>query len=274
MAFGEEIPYQLENKDYSSSYKKELWETAFGLQQTDGLCPSQYMVKQAQKHIDGQLTYDEIEKNVQDYYRSASSQEESRTEEADLSSLRIAEILSEEGFSLSPVTLKSYHKRLFQGIASFRFPVGEYRKANLRKSEEVLAGESVEYAHFSTIADTLAYDFEREREKSYAGLSEKEIALKVMDFVSGLWQIHPFREGNTRTSAVFLIKYLRNMGFEINNEPFKLNSQFFRDALVMANTSTTSRFRTKKYMEEFMENLLFSGKHDLNRKRILEENEG
>lgn len=256
-------PYEVEETNYSGKYKLDLWETAFGLQQTDGLRPSEYMVQQAQKHIDGQTTYDEIEQNVKQYYSEISDSVASRTQEADLSSLRISQILAEEGFTLSPVTLKNYHQRLFQGIDSFRFPVGQYRKENITKREPVLDGKSVEYSSYTMISDTLTYDFELERNRDYSSLTKHEIADQAMKFISGVWQVHPFREGNTRTCAVFMIKYLRNMGFEVDNTPFKKHSKFFRDALVLANAATTSEYRTDKYLKNFLDNVLFKGQHTL-----------
>ncbi|MFC4652437.1 Fic family protein [Lactococcus nasutitermitis] len=259
----DERPYQVEKTEYSSKYKLELWETAFGLQKTDGLVPSEYMVEQAQAHIDGKTSYQEIEKNVKAYYSTNESEEQKRFEEADISSLRISQILAEEGFSLSPVTLLNYHKRLFYGIESFRYPVGQYRKENITKAEPVLNGKSVEYANATMIADNLAYDFDIEKNRDYSGMNKHDIANQVMKFVSGIWQTYPFREGNTRTSAVFLIKYLRHMGFEVNNKPFKNNSKFFRDALVLSNAATTSKYRTDEYLNKFVDNLLFDGKHEL-----------
>ncbi|TRW69830.1 Fic family protein [Lactococcus lactis] len=263
MSFDEERPYQVEKTEYSSRNKLDLWETAFGLQKTDGLEPSEYMVQQAQNHIDGKASYQEVEQNVKSYYVENQSEDDKRFEEADISSLRIFQILAEEGFSLSPVTLLNYHKRVFQGIESFRYPVGGYRTENITKTEPVLNGKSVEYASASMVADNLDYDFEMEKNRDYSMMTRYEIADQVMKFVSGIWQTHPFREGNTRTSAVFLIKYLRHMGFEFNNEPFKKNSKFFRDALVLANAATTSRYWTDQYLKWFTDNLLFEGTHEL-----------
>lgn len=263
MFFDEERPYQVEKTEYSSRYKVDFWETAFGLQKTDGLEPSKYMVQQAQNHIDGKASYQEVEQNVKSYYAENQPQDSKRQEEADVSSLGIFRILAEEGFSLSSVTLLNYHKRVFQGIESFRYPVGRYRTENITKTEPVLDGKSVEYASAAMIGDNLAYDFEMEKNRDYSMMEKHEIADQVMKFVSGIWQTHPFREGNTRTSAIFLIKYLCHMGFELNNEPFKKNSKFFRDALVLANAATTSRYRTDKYLKWITDNLLFEGTHEL-----------
>ena len=259
----DERPYEEVRDNTSENYKRDLWETAFGLQQTDGLHPSKYMVEQAQKHIDGNTTYEEIEKNVKQHYSEMSESDSTRTQEADISSLRISQILSEEGFTLSPVTLKNYHRRLFEGIDTFTYPVGEFRKTNITKKEPVLNGKSIEYSNYTMIADNLSYDFELERNRDYSTLTKHEIAEQAMKFISGVWQIHPFREGNTRTSAVFMIKYLRNMGFEVDNTPFKNHAKFFRDALVLANAATTSEKRTDKYLKQFLDNVLFNGQHSL-----------
>lgn len=263
MAFDEERPYQVEKTGYSSCCKLDLWETAFGLQKTDGLEPSEYMLQQAQANIEGKASYQEVEKNVKSYYAENQAEDDGRYEEADVSSLGIFQILVEEGFSLSPVTLLNYHKWLFQGIESFRYPVGRYRTENITKTEPVLTGKSVEYASAAMIADNLAYDFEMEKNRDYSTMTRYEIANQVMKFVSGILQTHPFREGNTRTTAVFLIKYLRHMGFEVGSEPFKKNSKFFRDSLVLANAATTSHYRTNQYLEWFTDNLLFEGVHEL-----------
>lgn len=259
----DETPYEVENKYYSRKYKLDLWETAFGLQQIDGLKPSQYMVQQAQKHIDGETSYEEIEQNVKQYYSSSRDEEKLKTEEADISSLRIFQILAGEGFTLSPIIFKNYHLRLFQGIKGFQFPVGSYRKENIKKSEPVLDGESVEYSSYDLISDTLTYDFELERNRDYSLLTKREASTQALKFISDIWQVHPFREGNTRTCAVFMIKYLRNMGFEVDNTPFKKQSKFFRDALVLANASTTSTYRTDQYLKDFLDNVLFQGKNSL-----------
>lgn len=260
----DEKPYEVEKKKLPYQTSLDLWQTALGLQETDGLKPSAYMVELATAHAKGEYTYQEVEENIKGYYASSKEADKSgRSEEADLAAVHISEILSEDGFVVSPITLKNYHKRIFQGIDSFRYPVGQYRKVNLSKSEDVLNGESVQYAAFSDIEETLNFDFGTERQKDYSGQTKREIAQGAITFVSGVWQIHPFREGNTRTVAVFLIKYLRNMGFKLDNDPFKHQAKFFRDALVLANAATTSELRTSKYLEMFIGNVLFGEDNEL-----------
>ena len=106
---------------------------------------------------------------------------------------------------------------------------------NITKKEWVLDGETVLYGNASELRDTLEYDFSEERTFSYKGLSINEILHHLAVFVSRLWQIHIFEEGNTRTTAVFFIKYLRTLGFDATNDIFAENAWYFKNALVRAN---------------------------------------
>ncbi|MCL1950565.1 MAG: Fic family protein [Turicibacter sp.] len=261
----DERPYVEEIRDDSVYERMDLWETSFGLQATDNLKPSAYMVSLAKAHVLGEKDYEEISNDLNTYY--SNHEDGYETMEADFASLRINEILSTTGFTFSPATLLSYHRRLFSGITSFRYPVGEFRKVNITKSEEVLGGDSVIYTDFSDISDTLNWDFSQEKGFDYGGLSKEEMAHHVMDFISNAWQVHPFREGNTRTVAVFTIKYLRHLGFEINNTPFKQNAKYFRDALVIANAKRP--LQTKRFLKKFTENILLDGKNALDKKEMI-----
>ena len=253
--FGEEIPYE----EVEPKFTKANWEIGFGLQAIDGLKPSDYLVKLAQKQVAGQITYEEVEINLKQYYEEGAKPDDSM--EADFSSMRIAEILSDESFTFSPATLLSYHEWLFSGIREFHYPVGEFRKVNITKSEAVLDGETVQYTNYRALRSTLIWDFDQEKAKDYRGKAKEEIAHEVMAFISGIWQIHPFREGNTRTIAVFAIKYLNTFGFELNNEPFKNHAKFFRNALALANASRNKK--TDKYLRMFTENAFLGGVHEL-----------
>ena len=133
--------------------------------------------------------------------------------------------------------LRQIHRHLFDGVFKNDW-VGQWRQVNLTKKEPVLQGDSVSYAPFHLIGEMLDYDFgqEKGRQAKYPQIGRHEIASSAFGFISGVWQIHPFREGNTRTTAVFAILYLRQLGFIIGNEPFASNAQYFRDALVLDNT--------------------------------------
>ncbi|CUU92158.1 Protein involved in cell division [Campylobacter hyointestinalis] len=219
----------------SNIINKQNIDIAVGLGLVDDLKPSEYFYKAVEKS----RTYNELEDNVKKYYDGKKlDKKEVGEKECDIVSVNIAKYLEKSGFTLSPVTLKTIHKNLFwdafpQGLEKY---VGVFRDVNISKKEEVLGGEkSVEYGNYDELGDMLDYDFDREKRKDYTKMTRQEQALNVGKFVSGIWQIHPFREGNTRTIAVFTIKYLQSKGFEANNDIFKENSKYFRDALVLAN---------------------------------------
>ncbi len=238
--------------------KVKVWKTAIGLQQVDGLKPSDYLIKTAKQNIEGDITIDEVKKRIDSYYQQHPTKtDEDRTEEADKVSVRIAEILSEQTFTFSPAEYLSIHRRLFTGIYKF---AGNIRDYNITKNEWVLNGETVLYASADSLKATFEYDFEHEKKFSYKGLSEQEIIEHIAHFISYLWQIHIFGEGNTRTTAIFLIKYLRKLGFrEVNNDLFAENSWYFRNALVRANYEDLSKgiHKTEKFLLRFLSNLLF-----------------
>jgi len=249
--------------------KAKAWKTAIGLQQVDGLKPSEYLLETAKQNIEGYIGIDEVLKRIDGYYQKQSiKKDESRTEEADKVSARIAEILGEQTFAFSPIEYLSIHRRLFTGIYSF---AGNIRDYNITKKEWVLNGETVIYASAVSLKETLEYDFEVERKFNYKGLSEQGIIEHIAHFISNLWQIHIFGEGNTRATAVFLIKYLRKLGFkEVNNDLFALHSWYFRNALVRANYEDLSKgiYSTEKYLIQFLSNLLLKGNYALKNREL------
>lgn len=240
--------------------KVNVWKTAIGLQQVDGLKPSEYLIETAKLNIEGDITIDEVKNRIDSYYQQHPTKSDTdRTEEADKVSARIAEILSEQTFTFSPAEYLNIHKRLFAGVYEF---AGKVRDYNISKKEWVLNGESVLYASADSLKATLEYDFEQERKFRYKGLNEDEIIEHIAYFISNLWQIHIFGEGNTRTTAIFLIKYLRKLGFKnVNNNLFADYSWFFRNALVRANYEDLSKeiYRTDIFLIRFLTNLLLKG---------------
>lgn len=237
--------------------KAKVWKTAIGLQQVDGLVPSAYLIETARQNIEGDISIYEAKQRIDEYYKQHPVINiATRTEEADKVSARIAEILSEETFSFSPAEYLSIHRRLFVDIYEH---AGQIRDYNITKPEWILNGETVLYASADSLQATLEYDFKQEKNFSFRGLSLNEIVNHIAQFISNLWQIHIFGEGNTRTTAVFLIKYLRRLGYkEVNNSLFEEHSQYFRNALVRANYEDLSReiHRTDKYLVRFLLNLL------------------
>jgi fido (protein-threonine AMPylation protein)/biotin operon repressor len=249
--------------------KAKVWKTAIGLQQVDGLKPSEYLIETAKQNIEGDITFDEVKKLIENYYQQHPTiTDEDRTEEADKVSARIAEMLSEQTFTFSPAEYLTIHRRLFTGIYKF---AGKIRDYNITKKEWMLNGETVLYASADSLKPTLEYDFEQERKFSYNGLSEQEIIEHIARFISNLWQIHIFGEGNTRTTAIFLIKYLQKLGFKnVNNDLFADYSWYFRNALVRSNYEDLSRgiYRTEKFLIRFLSNLLLKGNFSLKNREM------
>lgn len=248
----------------------EAWKVAIGLQQVDGLQTSEYLLDTARRHIVGDITIEEAKDLIDSYYKSADGRklaENDRTEEADKVSARITEILTEKTFSFTPAQLTSIHRRLFDGIYKL---AGRIRDYNITKNEWVLGGKTVYYASADTICDTLDYDIGQEREFSYEGLNVDDAIRHLTRFCANLWQVHAFCEGNTRTTAVFMIKYLRTLGFNVVNDVFAENSWYFRNALVRANYSDLTKgiTETTVYLERFFRCMLLGEQHDL-RNRIM-----
>lgn len=250
--------------------KSEIWQTAIGLQKVDGLTPSAYLIETARGNIEGDITFDEVKARLTSYYQAKPlpSDIDDRTEEADKVSAHIAEILSEKTFSFTPIEYITIHKRLFAGIFKF---AGKIRDYNISKAEWVLGGESVLYASAGNIRATLDYDFNQEKAFLYKGMDKKQIVEHIAKFISGLWQIHAFGEGNTRTTAVFAIKYLRTFGFNVSNDLFAEHSWYFRNALVRANYNDYNRniFATYEYLDRFFGNLLLGENNSLRNREML-----
>ncbi|MBQ9313715.1 MAG: Fic family protein [Clostridia bacterium] len=244
--------------------KTKAWETAIGLQDVDGLKPSKYLIKTAKEHIEGNIDIAEAKERINQYYEEVDNRKkiEEENEEADKVAVRITEILSEKTFSFIPNELLNIHKRLFNGIFK---GAGVYRDYNFTKKEWVLNGDTVLYAPFETIKEALEYDFNQEKEFSYKDLGMEEAVKHICKFVSNIWQVHPFCEGNTRTTAVFLIKYLRTFGFNVNDDIFADNSWYFRNALVRANYKNFDKgvFEDITFLEKFFSNLLMGTNYEL-----------
>lgn len=248
--------------------KGYAWHTAIGLQAVDGLKPSKYLVDTAIRNIEGDISIDEAGELLNSYYKeNPPLNGEDRTEEADKVAVKIAKVLSEKAFSFTPNEYISIHRKLFTGIYSH---AGKIRDYNITKKEWVLNGATVLYGSASELRATLEYDFAEEKKFSYRNLTMDEIIHHLALFVSRLWQIHIFSEGNTRTTAVFFIKYLRTLGFETTNDIFAENAWYFRNALVRANYNDLKSgvHETTEYLELFLRNLLLDEKNELHNRTM------
>ena len=274
MNFNEFEEYKKQSEP-TQRQKAENWAVAIGLQKVDDLTPSKYLIETAKENIEGKIDSNAVKEKINSYYKTEEGKKQNfGTEQADKVAMHIAEILSETSFTFSPATLFSIHKRLFSDVLPKI--AGKIRDYNITKKETVLLGDTVYYGSFLDIKETLDYDFDREKKFSYKELNLKEKIEHIAEFISGIWQIHPFSEGNTRTVAVFTIKYLKTMGFDVNNDFLEQNSKYFRDALVRANYQNLKRgiSYTKEFLNKFFENMLFQGTNDLDSKYLIISVEG
>ena len=237
--------------------RAEAWKTAIGLQAVDGLKTSEYLNETAAKHIEGDITIEQVKELIDTYYqsRTARTPEDDEKEEADKAAANITKIINEPSFTFSLYGLTSIHKRIFTGIFKH---AGILRDYEISKKEWVLDGASVSYGFAFELKDALSHDIQRERDFKYTGMDMPEIVKHIAQFTSDIWQIHPFCEGNTRTTAVFIIKYLRSLGFDVNNSTFEKNSWYFRNALVRANYQNLQKgiYKETIHLERFFRNLL------------------
>lgn len=242
--------------------KTYAWQTAVGLQDVDKLSPSDYLINTAKDNIKGEISMAEAKSRIESYYKESIGHQSERTEEADKVAVRIAEILSEKSFVFSPAQYISIHRRLFFGIYSH---AGKIRDYDISKKEWVLDGASVMYGGAEELRPTLEYDFQTEKEFDYSGLTMSEIISHLARFVSNLWQIHIFGEGNTRTTAVFFIKYLKFLGFNVTNDVFAKNAWYFRNSLVRANYTNIQKgvHEDRSFLEIFLKNLLMGENNEL-----------
>lgn len=241
-------------------------ETGIGLQDVDNLKNSSYFINESERYIKGEISLLELENIISSYYKSK-PQEEERSEEADKIAVRIAKILSDDSFTFTVGQLISIHKQLFDDVFSH---AGKIRTYNFIKKEWVLDGASVWYGDYRELESTLQYDFDVERRFDYSRLSMDEMIEHLAIFISNLWQIHAFEEGNTRTTAVFVIKYLRSLGFDVTNDTFAKHAWYFRNALVRANYKHIRKgiFEDRSYLIKFLRNLLLNENNPLNNKEL------
>lgn len=241
----------------SQKESAENWKTAIGLQAVDGLQPSAYLIDVAKRNIEGEISLDETRKLIDSYYQSKTvrTPKDEEEEEADKVSANIAKILASKTFAFNTNGYVSLHRRIFEGVFKH---AGEIRQYDISKKEWVLEGESVNYLNWEDLRRALDWDIEQEKNFQYKGLTNDEKIEHIAKFISGIWQIHAFREGNTRTTAIFTIQYLRSLGYEVNNDMFAQHSWYFRNALVRANYRNIQKGieYSPVYLVRFFRNLL------------------
>lgn len=244
--------------------RADAWRVAIGLQAVDGLTTSEYLQETARRNIEGEITIDEARELVKQYYitKTQRDADDDDKEEADKVSGNISKLLQTDAFTYSVAGLAAIHRAIFEGVF---IHAGQFREYDISKKEWVLEGDSVVYARWQDIRMTMQYDLDQERQFVYSGLEKSKMVEHITRFVAGLWEIHPFGEGNTRTTAIFTIKYLRSLGFTVNNDLFEQHSWYFRNALVRANYKNAVKGidYSPVYLERFFRNLLLGEQWDL-----------
>lgn len=220
-------------------------------------------------YVYGELKYYEIKNLIKTYYETQNINDITilKEKECDLFSLRIVQLLENKSFCFSPITLKNIHKYLFKDIYDF---AGNYRNYNITKKEPILNGETVKYVNYQDIESYFDYDFKEEKNFDYSNLNNDELIMHIAKFTSSIWQVHPLGEGNTRTTAVFIEKYLDNMDFNLNLNVFKYKSLYFRNALVRSNYGNIPKgiYPTFDYLVLFFENLLQGKSNELKNRNL------
>lgn len=265
------VEYTEETK--SKGYVKQLeWDMAIGLQEVDNLKPSKYLEKLLRENVSGNLTIKQVEEELREYYIEKDKKQELNHNEleCDFVSTRIVELLQIDNFELSVDYLKYIHKYLFQDVYEF---AGEFRKIDFSKHEKILNNDSVAYGDCKTLKESLEYDISLEKGKKYKEMNIVEVINNITKFSSSIWQVHPFREGNTRTTALFIEKYLISLGYNVDNTLFKDKSVYFRNALVRSNyfNNYLNIKEDSRYLVKFYENLLLGKNNNLHSQYLIVE---
>ena len=249
--------------------RADAWRVAIGLQAVDGLKTSEYLQETARRNIEGEISIDEARELVKQYYITKTIHDkDDDKEEADKVSGNISKLLQTDAFTYSVGGFAAIHKAIFEGVFKH---AGKFREYDISKKEWVLRGDSVLYGRWQDLQMSIKYDLEQERQFDYSGLNQEQMVEHLANFVAGLWQIHPFREGNTRTTAIFTIKYLRSQGFEVNNELFAEHSWYFRNALVRANYRNLKKGVNYEpiFLVRFFRNLLMGENNTLKNRYMM-----
>ena len=250
--------------------RADAWRVAIGLQAVDGLKTSAYLRETARRNIEGDITIDEAKELVNQYYikKTAHDEGDANVEEADKVSTNISKLLQTDSFTYSVAGFAAIHRAIFNGVFKH---AGRFRDYDITKKEWVLRGDTVFYAHWEDLQMTLQYDLDQEWQFDYKSLEKNRLVEHIAKFVSGLWQIHPFGEGNTRTTAIFTIKYLRSLGFDVNNDLFEQHSWYFRNALVRANYRNVAKGIDYEpvFLVRFFRNLLLGEENTLKNRYMI-----
>ena len=262
----------IETETPKNYVKQQEWDMAIGLQEVDNLKPSKYLEKLLRENVIGEKTIYEVEHELKQYYIEKDKTDKTIQDEfeCDLVSTRIVQLLEEDNFELSVDYIKNIHKYLFKDVYEF---AGEFRKVDFSKHERILNNDSVAYGDYKLLEQSLDYDITLEKNKNYNEMNIVDVINNITDFSSRIWQIHPFREGNTRTTALFIEKYLVSLGYDVDNTMFKEKSVYYRNALVRSNyfNNYLNIKQDNSFLIKFYENLLLGKNNNLHSKDLIVE---
>ena len=260
-------------KETTRNYiKQQEWDMAIGLQEVDNLKPSKYLEKLLQENVMGEKTIYEVENELKQYYVEKDKNDIKNQDEfeCDLVSTRVVQLLEEDNFELSINYIKYIHEYLFKDVYDF---AGEFRKVDFSKHERILNNDSVAYGDCKLLEQSLNYDISLEKNKNYNVMNIVDVINNITSFSSNIWQVHPFREGNTRTTALFIEKYLISLGYDVDNTMFKEKSIYYRNALVRSNyfNNYLKIKQDNSFLIKFYENLLLGKNNNLHSSDLIVE---
>ena len=247
-----------------------IWQTSIDLQASDGLSASDYLIQCSQKHVSGQITIDDVQNLIQDYYqdRKAQEGEDSETEEADKVAVNIAALLmTETEAELSVAGLSKLHSIIFKGVYE---NLGALRDFEEYKREWVLGGDTLRFTNLENVPEELENCLAKENAYSYDNISPDNFIAHISAFVAKIWHICPFGDGNTRLTAVLTILYLKQLGVSFNFDTFKNNSWYFHNALARANYQNSVKNINYEpiYLERFFRNMLLGEQWELRNRYV------
>ena len=244
--------------------KAYVWAAALGLQATDGLRTSYEMRRTARQYIEGRLTIDEVRQHINEYYKSnpPATTDKEKEQEADKVACNIADVLFNKQLDFSTDGYLNLHRQIFDGVYDH---AGQLRATDIVKSEWVLEKDTVFYLHWEELRMALDSNFQFERNQHYDELNKEDLLEWIAFFTAGIWHIHPFNEGNTRTIAVFSILLLRPLGYDIHTDVFADHSWYFRNAMVRANYMNELKHIhvNPDFLIRFYRNWMFGDQWDL-----------
>lgn len=248
-----------------------IWAAAIGLQATDGLRTTDKMRNTARRHIENQISLDEARQDIWRHYEDnpATTPEQTKEQEADKTAFNIARILfSGQAVDFSTDGYLNLHRQVFDGVYDH---AGQLRTCDLVKKEWVLEKNTVIYLHWEEIRIALDSNFDFKENINYQHRKGRELVDWISQFTAAVWHIHPFNEGNTRTTAVMAILIARSLGHDLHTDVFAEHSWYYRNAMVRANYMDLDRnvHIHPEFLIRFYSNWLLGEQWDLRNRYLI-----